>query len=188
MLIPARVITATIVVWALLGAGHGEAAPYVFDGMRAEVRFSYSLPFSTGQGRFTGLSGMVDIDDATIENSTADVIIDTRTLRASTSMAESELRGNDFFAVATHPQMHFRSRSIQPKSATSSHMTGDMTIKGITRPIVLQVTLQPPALDGSREFRATTLIRRGDFGMTAYAFLVGEMVQIEIRAILLPVR
>ena len=83
--------------------------------------------------------------------------------------------------------MLFKSRSVLSKTATTAEIVGDITVRGITRPIVLQATLQPPGA-GAREFRARTRINRNDFNMTAYAFLVGDAVDIEIRALLGPAR
>lgn len=179
---------ATSLLVAFLYAGPAIAAPYVFDTRRAEVRFAYSLPLSTGQGRFTGVTGTADVNDAMPEKGSVDVVIDTRTLRASDSLSEGELRGSDFFSVSKYPQMHFKSRSIRGKSSSSYELIGDMTVKGITRPIVLHVDLQPPDATGARQMRATTRIRRSDFNMTAYGFLVGDTVQIDIRSPLLPAR
>ncbi len=176
---------------ALLGLvlcpGPVRAAPYVFDSKHGEVRFSYTLPFSSGKGRFTGVTGKAEVNDAAPEKGNVDVVIDARTLRASDSLSQSELRGSSFFAVAKHPTMHFKSRSIRGKSTSSYEITGDMTVKGITRPIVLHAELQPPN-GGVRQMRATTRIGRSDFGMSAYGFLVGDMVDIEIRAPLIPAR
>lgn len=171
----------------LLQPGSAQAAPYVFDSKRGEVLFAYSLPFSSGKGRFTGVTGKAEVNDAAPEKGNVDVVIDARTLRASDSLSQSELRGSSFFAVAKYPTMHFKSRSIRAKSTSSYEIAGDMTVKGITRPIVLHAELQPPN-GGARQMRATTRIRRSDFGMTAYGFLVGETVDIEIRAPLIPAR
>jgi len=121
-----------------------------------------------------------------VTETTVQAVIDTRTLRAPVSMAQGELRGADFFDVAVYPQMLFKSRSVRPKTATSAEIIGDITVKGVTRPIVLQATLQPPGAGGAREFRAKTRINRNDFKMTAYALLVGDTVDIEIRALLRP--
>ncbi len=101
-------------------------------------------------------------------------------------MYQGELRGADFFDVARYPQMLFKSRSVRPKTATTAEIVGDITVKGVTRPIVLHATLQPPGAGGAREFRAKTRINRNDFNMTAYALLVGDAVDIEIRALLRP--
>ena len=181
-----RFVLVASIFSALAGAAH--AAPYTIDQKQAEVRFSYTFPLSSGIGRFTSVEGTADIDDAALARTTVEAVIDTRTLRASVQMAQDELRGADFFDVANYPQMRFKSRSVRPKTATTGEMTGDMTIKGITRPIALNVTLQPPADGGARAFRATTRINRNDFNMTAYAFLVGETVDIEIRAVLVPAK
>lgn len=171
-----------------LMAGPLSAAPYALDPKRSEVRFSYSLPLSTGKARFTGVTGTADIHDEAPEKGSVDVLIDTRTLRASDRLAEGELRGNDFFAVAKYPTMHFKSRSIRAKSTTSYDLTGDITVRGISRPILLHIDLQPPNAAGVRQMRATTRIRRSDFDMTAYGFLVGDVVEIDIRSPLVPSR
>ncbi len=179
---------ATCLLVALMLARPVCAAPYVFDTKRAEVRFAYSLPLSSGKGLFTGVTGTAEVNDAAPEKGSVDVVIDTRTLKASDSLSEGELRGSDFFSVAKYPRMHFKSRTVRGKSTTSYDITGDMTVKGITRPIALHVDLQPPDSSGVRQMRATTRIRRSDFNMTAYGFLVGDTVQIEIRSPLLPAR
>jgi polyisoprenoid-binding protein YceI len=166
--------------------GAALTAPYVIDQERAEVRFSYSITLSSGVGRFTSVSGTADINDAALDKTTVEALIDTRTLRTPDQMWQGELRGADFFNVAQYPQMRFKSTSVRPKNATTGEMTGDMTIKSVTRPIVLHVTLQPPDAKGARAFRATTRINRNDFNMTSYAFLVGETVDIEISAVLVP--
>ena len=167
-------------------AGAAFAAPYMIDQQRAEVRFSYSITLSSGVGRFTSVKGTADIDDAALDKTTVEALIDTHTLRTPDQMWQGELRGADFFDVAKYPQMRFKSTGVRPKNATTGEMTGNMTIKSVTRPIVLHVTLQPPGPDGGRAFRATTRINRNDFNMTAYALLVGDTVDIEIRAVLVP--
>ena len=179
---------ALLAIAAPLLAGPLAAAPYILDPKRAEVQFAYSLPLSTGQGRFTGVTGTADIHDEAPEKGSVDVMIDTRTLKASDQLAEGELRGKDFFAVARYPTMHFKSRSIRAKSTTSYDLAGDITVRGISRPITLHVDVQPPNSAGVRQMRATTRIRRSDFDMTAYGFLVGDLVEIDIRSPLVPSR
>ena len=188
MSILARVAFPVAVVLTRIGATPAGAAPYSFDPKRSEVRFAYSLPLSNGQGRFGGVRGTAEVNDAAPEKGKVDVVIDTRTLRASDKLSEGELRGSSFFAVAKYPLMRFKSRRIRGKSPTAFEIAGDMTVKGITRPIVLHVDLQPPNAAGVRQMRATTQISRRQFGMTAYGLLVGDTVKIEIRAPLLPAR
>ena len=181
-------MAATIALSLAASAGTPKAAPvaYVFDQKRAEVTFSYSLPFSSGRGHFSSVGGMAHIDDAAPANTRVEALIDTRTLRAGNSLSQSELRGTSFFNVAKFPQMRFKSRSVRAKNATTSDVSGDLTVRGVTQPVVLHVTLQPPGTSGRRDMRATTRINRSDFGMTAYPFFVGDTVDIEIRAVLRP--
>lgn len=187
-----RTFTRVLLAWLFL-AGHmgilaAQAAPYKFDTSKADVRFAYSMGFSDGQGRFTGVTGTAEINDANPAKSAVDVTIDTRTLKSSDSLAEGQLRGGSFFAVAKFPQMHFKSRTIRGKSPTTFEIVGDMTIKDVTRPIVLAVELQLPNSTGVRQMRATTRIRRSEFNMDALAFLVGDVVLIEIRSPLIAAR
>jgi polyisoprenoid-binding protein YceI len=186
MLAFARLAVVALTLGGLAGTADAQGVPYVIDSKRSEVLISYSMTLSSGVARFTSVSGTASIDDAAQQNTTVQAVIDTRTLRAPVSMAQGELRGTDFFDVAVYPQMLFKSRSVRPKTATAAEIIGDITVKGVTRPIVLQATLQPPGAGGAREFRAKTRINRNDFKMTAYALLVGDTVDIEIRALLRP--
>lgn len=181
------VVAAALLCLAALARPAG-AEPYVFDPQASEVSFSYSLPLSAGRAHFTSINGTADIDDAAPDKTKVEVIVDTRTLRSSDKLAEGELRGKDFFSVAAYPQMRFQSRSVRAKNPTTADITGQITVKGVTRPIQLHTVLQPLSAKGTRELRATTRIRRSDFNMTAYAFLVGDVVAIEIRAVLRPAR
>src|SRR5262249_53096703 len=105
MPISAHMLLPALVVSALIAPVPSSAAPYKFDGKRGEVRFAYSLPFSNGLGRFTGVSGRAEVNDAAPEKGAVDVVIDTRTLMAGDKLSEDELRGSSFFAIAKYPQM-----------------------------------------------------------------------------------
>ena len=185
---PGRMCTlAALILLLLPAAGSARTAGhYVFDATRTEVHFTYTLPLSTGRGHFTDVSGSANIEDEALQRTSVEVTIGTRSLHADTRTAQRELRGKDFFSVATHPRMHFKSRRVREIGPGRAEMTGDISIRGITRPIVLHVTLDPPAASGVRRMRGKTRIRRSDFDMTAYPFLVADTVEIEIDATLLP--
>lgn len=188
MLVAARIALVAGACWLSVAPAFPQAVAYTIDPKKSEVLFSYSMPMSTGTGRFTSVTGTSNINDADQTKTTVDALIDTQTLRAGTSMYQGELRGPDFFDVNRFPQMRFKSRSVRPKSATTADIAGDITVKGVTRTIVLHSALTPPGPGGARQFRAKTRINRNDFNMTAYAFLVGDAVDIEIRAELTPAR
>jgi polyisoprenoid-binding protein YceI len=186
MLIAARIAVFAGACWLSLAPAFAQAVAYTIDPKKSEVVFSYSTVLSGGTGQFTNLSGTSNINDADQTKTTVEALIDTRTLRAGNY--QYQLRGPDFFDVNRFPQMRFKSRSVRAKSATSADITGDITVKGVTRQIVLHSALTPPGPGGARQFRARTRINRTDFNMTAYALLVGETVDIEIRAELTPAR
>ncbi len=186
MLVATRIAVVAGACWLSFAPAFAQAVAYTIDPKKSEVVFSYSTALSGGTGQFTNLSGTSNINDADQTKTTVDALIDTRTLRSGNYQAQ--LRGSDFFDVGRYPQMRFKSRSVRPKSATTADITGDITVKGVTRTIVLHSALTPPGLGGARQFRAKTRINRSDFNMTAYAFLVGEAVDIEIRAELTPAR
>jgi polyisoprenoid-binding protein YceI len=186
MLIAARIAVFAGACWLSLAPAFAQAVAYTIDPKKSEVVFSYSTVLSGGTGQFTNLSGTSNINDADQAKTTVEALIDTRTLRAGNY--QYQLRGPDFFDVNRFPQMRFKSRSVRAKSATSADITGDITVKGVTRQIVLHSALTPPGPGGARQFRARTRINRTDFKMTAYALLVGETVDIEIRAELTPAR
>ena len=187
MLAFCRLATAVVAVWVLTGGVQAAGIAYTIDPKHSEVLFSYSMTLSSGTGKFSKVSGTTNINDADPSKTTVDAVIDTRTLRAD-SLSEGQLRGADFFDVNRYPQMHFKSRNVRAKSATALEITGDITVKGVTRPIVLHSSLTAPGPGGVRQFRAKTRINRNDFNMTAYAMLVGEAVDIEIRTVLVPTR
>ena len=188
MPVAARIAAVAGACWLSLVPASAQSVVYNIDPKKSEVVFSYSMAMSTGTGRFSTVTGTSNINDADQTKTAVEALIDTRTLRAGSSLYKDELRGPDFFDVNRFPQMRFKSRSVRPKSATAADITGDITVKGITRSIVLHSTLTPTGPGGERQFRAKTRINRNDFNMTAYALLVGEAVDIEIRAVLTPAR
>lgn len=181
---------AVIAIFTLAAAGQCSAASYAFDKKHTEVRFAYTMGFSTGKGRFTSVDGTAEFDEAAPEKTAVEAVIATASLTADEPIIESELKGSDFFNADVEPQIRFKSRSVRAEAPDAAEMTGDITVNGITKPVVLQVSLRPhdnPALkysQGAREFVATTHIRRSEFNMTAYPSMVGDDVQIEIDAIL----
>jgi polyisoprenoid-binding protein YceI len=185
---------AILLLSAVTMAAPVDAAMYVFDAKRTQVRFAYTMGLSTGRGRFTSVDGTAEFDEAAPEKSTVEAVIATASLTADEPVIESELKGSEFFNAAEQPQIRFKSRGVRAEASNAAEMTGDITVNGITKPVVLQVTLRPhnnPALkysQDSREFTAITHIRRSAFNMTAYPSMVGDDVEIEIDAILRPAR
>ncbi len=190
----ARVIFGVIAAASALGvvtaAGPCRADSYVFDQRHSEVRFGYTMGMAQQKGRFTRIHGAMEFDDASPERAHVDATIETASLVTGEPLIEEELKSSDFFNAAIQPEIRFNSRAIRMTGPDTAEMTGEITINGVTKPVTLQVGLQPydnPALKyevGAREFIAKTRIKRSAFNMTAYASMVGDVVDIEIDAIL----
>jgi polyisoprenoid-binding protein YceI len=190
LLMRSVISAAALVAVVLLTSPLCSAAPYVFDKRHTEVRFAYSMGLSAGRGRFTRVDGKVDFDEAAPEKTKVIAIIEAASLATGEPIMDSMLKGSEFFDVVRRPQLRFTSRTVHMRGPGKAEMSGEITINGITKPVVLQVTLQPhvrPELKYSRTayaFTAATQIRRSEFGMTAYSSMAGDDIKIEIDALL----
>lgn len=168
------------------------AAKFAFDERRTEVRFVYTMAYSTQRGRFTRVSGTLDFDDKAPEKSSINASIATASLTTGEPIVDNELKGASFFNAATSPAIKFKSRSVTPSGPEKADVAGDITVNGITKPVTLAVTLEPhddAALKydtGSKVFVAKTRISRSAFNMTDYQSMVADEVDIEIQAIVRP--
>ena len=168
------------------------AGRFEFDQRRTEVRFVYKMAYATQRGRFTKVSGTLDYDEAAPEKSKISASIAAASLTTGEALVDNELKGAAFFNVEVSPIIAFRSLVVQPRSATATDVSGEITVNGITKPVTLKVSLKPhddPALKydaGAREFIATTRIQRSAFNMTDYQSMVDDDIDIEIDAIVRP--
>lgn len=168
------------------------AGRFEFDQHRTEVRFVYKMAYATQRGRFTKVSGTLEYDEAAPEKSKISASIAAASLTTGEALVDNELKGEAFFNVAASPVIAFKSLAVRPSSATAADVSGEITVNGITKPVMLKVSLKPhddPALKhdgGAREFLATTRIQRSAFKMTDYQSMVDDDVDIEIAAIVRP--
>jgi polyisoprenoid-binding protein YceI len=184
LLLAAELITAA--------APPAHAGRLEFDQRRTEVRFAYKMAYSTQRGRFTKVSGTLYYDEAAPEKSKISASIAAASLTTGEALVDNELKGTAFFNVEVSPVITFRSLTVRSDSATAADVSGEITVNGITKPVMLKVSIKPhddPALKydaGAREFIATTRIQRSAFNMTDYQSMVDDDVDIEIDAIVRP--
>ena len=167
------------------------AGTYDFDRAHTTVEFVARHMLSKVRGRFDGFDGTVVIGE-TLEESFAEVEIDAATIRTQTDMRDNHLRSADFLDVETYPTLTFRSREIRPTGGTTFELVGDLTIKDITREVVLEAEFlgigQAPMPDAPQHiaFSASAEIDREDWDMTwnvaveTGSWLVSKKVRIEI--------
>jgi len=168
------------------------AAPWEFDPDHTGVHFKVRhLMVSSVRGEFEKVTGKIVYDEADITKSTADITIDAASINTRVAKRDEHLRSPDFLDAAKHPAITFRSKRVEKGADGSLKMTGDLTIKGVTREAVLAVEGPTPAVkDPWGNLRvggtATTKINRKDFGLTWNAALetggvvVGDEVEITI--------
>ncbi|CCB66305.1 conserved protein of unknown function [Hyphomicrobium sp. MC1] len=187
-----RVVLGAVLAINLLPAPSVQAARFVFDQRRTEVRFIYKIAYAKQRGRFTKVSGTLDYDEGKPGKSKIKASIAAASLTTGDALIDGELKGASFFNAAASPVITFKSVGVHAGSATSADVAGEVTVNGITKPVTLNVTIEPhddPALKydvGARKFLAKTRIQRSAFNMVDYQAMVDDDVDIEIEAIARP--
>jgi polyisoprenoid-binding protein YceI len=164
-----------------------QTSTWVPDKAHSEVTFSIlHLTLANVRGRFGNIGGAIVLNDADITKSTVNVTIDVTTVDTGVAQRDADLKSDHFFDVAQFPTATFVTKSVA-KSGSGLTVSGDLTLHGVTKPVVLQVegpTGPVPGMDKKPHsgFSATTTINRTDFAIgTKYpTAVVGEEVKLAI--------
>ena len=148
----------------------GGKTTWKLDPSHTLVEFSAKhLMITTVKGRFTDVEGFIHADDKNIKDSSVEATLKAATIDTRTEQRDNHLRSADFLEVEKYPEINFRSTRIEG-SKQEFKLTGDLTIRGVTRPITLDVTFEGQTKDpwgGERiGFSASGKIDRRDFGLT----------------------
>jgi polyisoprenoid-binding protein YceI len=165
---------------------------YALDASHSHVGFSVRhLMVSKTKGRFAAVSGAIHIADDPLE-SFVEVEIPVASIDTRDEARDGHLRSADFFDADNHPTLRYRSTRVTPVSAGRWSVDGELTVRGVTRAVPLDVTFEGGAKDpwgGSRiGFTARAELDREDFGLTwnqaleTGGVLVGKQVRIDIEA------
>jgi polyisoprenoid-binding protein YceI len=167
-------------------------ATWDIDSGHSTVGFSVRhMMVSSVHGSFAKYTGTIAIDDNDVSKSTAHIEIDASSVTTGNDKRDEHLRSPDFFDVAHFPKLVFDATRVERRGPDALNLTGNLTIKGVTRPVVLAVTgLTPEVKDpwgGTRRgATATAKISRKDFGlnwnkaMEAGGVVVGDEVTIQL--------
>jgi polyisoprenoid-binding protein YceI len=170
-----------------LAAGSALAAPvtYTVDSSHTFPRFSYShLGFSTQLSSFSNTSGTV-VYDAQAKTGSVDIVIDMKTVNTGSSDFNGHIQGEDFLDTAKFPKATFKSTKVVFEGDKPSSIEGQLTIKGVSKPVTLTVSsfqavphpmMKVPALGAN----AFVTIKRTEFNAGKYAPYVGDEVRIDI--------
>lgn len=164
-----------------------QSTTWVPDKAHSEVDFSIlHMSLANVRGRFGNIGGSIVLNPADITKSTVNVTIDVTTVDTGVSQRDSDLKSGNFFEVAQFPTATFVSTSVQ-KSSSGLTVAGNLTLHGVTKPVVLQVSGPTGPISGMDHkphsgFSATTTINRLDFGIASKypASVVGNDVSLTI--------
>jgi polyisoprenoid-binding protein YceI len=150
---------------------------YELDPVHSHLGFSVRhMMVSHQRGRFQGVTGTLTLDREDLPRSRVEVAIDAATLDTHNTDRDNHLRSADFFDVANHPKLTFVSREVKVQPDGELRVTGDLTIRGTTRPVTL--TAEPLSDESKDPFgnirigtSATAKISRKEFGIVWNAVL-----------------
>jgi polyisoprenoid-binding protein YceI len=148
-----------------------QAATWQIDPEHSSVQFKVRhLMVSNVKGEFSRFSGLATIDDQDITRSSVKVNIETASIDTKVAKRDEHLKSADFFDVTKYPAMTFASKKVVKAGNDKLKVTGDLTIHGVTREVILDVEgptaeVKDPWGNTRRGATATTKINRKDFGL-----------------------
>lgn len=168
-----------------------DLATYTIDPSHSEVGFVVRhMGFSKVRGRFEEFSGEVRIEPDQLSSLEAEVEIVASSIDTNEPKRDEHLRTNDFLDAQNHDKITFKSTGVRTANAQTFELEGDLTIRGVTKSVVLEGSYLGEGTDpwgGTRVgFEASTVINRKDFGVNwntvleSGGFLVGEDVEIKL--------
>ena len=169
------------------------AAPdsYTVDPSHSQVAFSYNhAGYSTTYGLFSGFEGEIVFDQEDPARSSVRVSIATEKMLTGWGDRDDQfLKSGDFFKTADHPAVTFTSTSIEVTGEKTARISGDLTLNGVTKEVVLDAALNAvvdaypfPPFAGKKAagFSATTTLLRSEFGLGLFAPFIGDKVELRI--------
>lgn len=178
---------AFITALALTASAAAQTGTWKIDPNHSSAQFAVRhLAVSTVRGAFTKVSGSVTYDPADVGKSSIDVSIETNSVDTRVEMRDNDLRSPRFLDAQKFPAITFRSKQVKAGGGGKLQVTGDLTIRGVTKEVVLDVDgpstpIKDPMGSGQRMgASATTKINRQEFGVSALPGVVGDEISITI--------
>lgn len=171
---------------ALAASAAAQAGAWKIDPNHSSAQFSVRhLGVSTVRGAFTKVSGSAVYDPADPSKASVDVSIETSSVDTRVEMRDNDLRSPRFLDAQKYPTITFRSKQVKAAGSGKLQITGDLTINGVTKEVVLDVDGPTPAIKdpwGNQRIgaSATTKINRNDFGVSGLPGIVGDDINITI--------
>lgn len=182
-----RLVLSLIAMVALAISASAQSGTWQLDSAHCSAQFSVRhLGLSTVRGGFTKVAGTVQYSPADLAKTSIDVTIDAASVDTRVEMRDKDLRSDKFFDVEKYPTLTFKSKHVESAGAGKLKVTGDLTLHGVTKEVVLDVDgptgpIKDPWGNQRLGASAATKISRADFGVSNYpAAVIGEEVAITI--------
>jgi len=174
------------------GIAHADSAEWKLDMTHSTVGFTVPhLVVSSVDGRFKEATATVNLDEADLAKSEVTVVINAASVDTGDAKRDEHLRSPDFFDAKKFPTLTFKSTKIT-KAGAGYKLTGNLTIRDVTKPVTLDATLSAPVKtpwgNQARAAKVTGKVKRSEFGLKwnkaleAGGVLVGEEVTINVKA------
>lgn len=185
-----RLISAAALLAAT--AGFATAEPWAIDPTHTDVVVAWNhAGFSTQVANFYEFSGTLDLDLEDLSSLKADFTVPVASISTGYEVFDGHLQSADFFDAATYPEIRFVATSAEQTGEMTARVTGDMTIKGVTRPVTFDVTVNALGEHPVGQFfdaykgtwmglTATAEIKRSDWGIDAFIPVGSDEVTITI--------
>ncbi len=179
-----RLAASALALSLVAGTALAEPVAYDFDKSHANLAFSYNhLGYSTTEGRFGEWEGTLLIDKDTPANSSIEFTIDVGSLDTFWAERNTHFLSADFFDAEKFPKATFKSTKVEKTGDNQLEVTGDLTIKDITKPVTLTVDVtalgeHPMAKKEAAGFAVSTVLKRSDYGMDMYVPYVGDDITV----------
>lgn len=161
---------------------------YVIDTKETLVRYStVHMGLNEFWGTFPGAKGTLTIDPANLATARLDVTVPIATVETTNRELNGEFFSDEFFDAEKYPTMHFVSTGLTRTGERTARLAGNLTLHGITRPVVLDVTFNGAGPNAFSKvltlgFKAEGVVKRSDFGMGKYVPIVSDATTIAISA------
>lgn len=159
---------------------------YVLDPEHGKITWSVShLGYSTYYGQFTGLTGNLDLDPKSPEKSRLSVSVPMDGVVTGNARLEQHLATPDFFDTHTFPAATFSATRVESTSPTTARITGDLSLRGTTRPVAIDATFNQAGTNPvdkrySVGFDGRAIVKRSEFGIAAFLPVLGDEVTLRI--------
>lgn len=165
-------LKSAVTLLAVAAPSFAFASAWEIDSSHSSAQFGVKhMMVSTVRGTFSNVKGTINLDDKDITKSTIEATLDATTVNTNEPKRDEHLRSPDFFDVAKYPTITFKSTKVAKAGKDKLNVTGDLTMHGVTKPVVLAVEGPTPETKDAwgnvrRGATATTKIKRSDFGLT----------------------